>query len=118
MSERIVRAQIVLIAIVTEFEPLDHVTLRSKEVFKGRPGTVLTIPTGVSDCDLFLPPINPRVGDEYLLYVGHLDGRLFVSRCQNSGLVAERVAEVRELRRWIRSNAQQGAPADRPSGLR
>ena len=79
LSERIAGAQIILVAKVTGFVPLHQVTFSSKEVFKGRPGTVLTVPTGVSDCDLFLPPIKPRTGDEYL------------------------------LRRWLRSNAQSSA---------
>jgi hypothetical protein len=112
LTERVARAQIVFVAAVTDFEPLHHVTLRSKEVFKGRPGPVLTIATGVSDCDFFLPPVNPRVGEEFLLYVGQLDGRPYASICQNSGLIAERAAELAELRRRSRSNAQPINPQD------
>ena len=112
LTERVARAQVVFVAVVTDFEPLHHVTLRSKEVFKGRPGPLLTIPTGVSDCDYFLPPISPREGEEFLLYVGQLDGRPYVSVCQNSGLVAERAAELAELRRRNRSNAQPINPQD------
>jgi hypothetical protein len=106
LTERVARAQIVFVATVADFEPLHHVTLRSKEVFKGRPDSVVTIPVGVSDCDFFLPPVNPRIGEEYLLYVGQRDGRPYVSICQNSGLIAERAAELAELRMRSRSNAQ------------
>jgi hypothetical protein len=109
LSERIAGAQIILVAKVTGFVPLHQVTFSSKEVFKGRPGTVLTVPTGVSDCDLFLPPIKPRTGDEYLLYVGQSGNRLYASRCQNSGLVADRAVELAKLRKWIRSNPQSDA---------
>lgn len=112
LTERVARAQIVFVAAVTDFEPFHHVTLQSKEVFKGRPGPVLTISTGESDCDFFLPPVNPRVGDEFLLYVSELDGRRYVSICQNSGLVAERAEELAELRRRSRSSPQPIIPPD------
>lgn len=111
LSERIESSQIVFVAVVTEFKPLDHVTLRSKEVFKGRPDASMTIPAGMSDCDYFLPPISPRIGEAFLLFVGQLDRRLFVSRCQNSGPVLERMADLAELRRLSQLKAQSKNPA-------
>lgn len=99
LSERVALADIVLIAVVTAAEPLRQVTLKPKEVFKGRPEKFLKIRTGESDCDFFLPPLQPRVGDEYLLYAGRSNSRLFVSRCQNSGLAAERKSDIEELRK-------------------
>lgn len=103
LSERVALAEIVLIAVVADAEPLRQVTLKPKEFFKGRAGKFLKIRTGESDCDFFLPPVQPRVGDAYLLYVGRSKDRFFASRCQNSGLVAERKAELAELRKWRRS---------------
>ena len=103
LSERVNLAEVVLIAVVVDARPLQQVTLKSMEIFKGRPGKLLTIRTGESDCDFFLPPVRPRAGDEYLLYVGRSENRFFVSRCQNSGLVAERRAELQELRKWRRA---------------
>ena len=112
LTERIESSQFVFVAVVTEFEPLDHVTLRSKEVFKGRPGATIRIPTGISDCDYFLPPISPRIGEAFLLFVGQLDRRTFVSRCPNSGPVLQRMADLAELRRRSRSNTQSKNPAN------
>ena len=103
LSERVALADIVLIAVVTDAEPLRQVTLKPKEVFKGRAGKLLKIRTGESDCDYFLPPIQPRAGEVYLLYVGRSNNRLYVSRCQNSGLASERKADIEELRKWRRS---------------
>ena len=103
LSERVTLAEIVLVAVVVDAQPLRQVTLKSKEIFKGHAGELLTIHTGESDCDFFLPPLQPRAGDEYLLYVGRSDNRLFISRCQNSGLAAERKAELQELRKLRRA---------------
>ena len=112
LTERIERSQIVLVAVVTDFKPLDHVTLWSKEVFKGYPGATIRIPTGVSDCDYFLPPISPRIGESFLLFVGQSGRRLYASRCQNSGSVAERMADVVELRKRNKSIHTSKDPAN------
>ena len=108
LPERIAGAHIVLVAVVTDFSPLQQVIFKPKEVFKGQADATLTIPTGESDCDFFLPPVKPRIGDVYLLYVGQLDGRLFVSRCQNSGRIADRAAELADLRRRRWTTNQRG----------
>lgn len=110
LTERIESSQFVFVAVVTEFKPLDHVTLRVKEIFKGRPGASIKIPTAVSDCDYFLPPIAPRPGEAFLLFVGQVDQQLYVSRCQNSGLASERRDDLTELRRRNRLDAKPDNP--------
>jgi hypothetical protein len=92
-------ASVILLATVTEFVPFQHVTVKPIEVFKGRAEKSITIPTAQSDCDYFLPPVSPGVGDEYLLFLVESNGRLVASRCETNGLAAVKAAELRELRR-------------------
>jgi hypothetical protein len=103
VSARIDHADLVLVATVSSFEALDHVTVQPLEVFKGSSAKALTIQTGRSDCDFFLPPVNPTVGEEYLLYLQQSEGRWIASRCLASGLVEEKAAELQELRARFKS---------------
>jgi hypothetical protein len=98
LPKRVASADLVLVAKVSSFKPLDSVTVTPVEVFKGSASKVMTIRTGRSDCDYFLPPVSPKVGEEYLLYLGRSQGELTANRCLASGPVAEKAAELRELR--------------------
>jgi hypothetical protein len=98
LSRRIAAADLVLVATVSSFKSLDHVTVLPTEIFKGRGSKALTIQTGLSDCDFFLPPVSPRVGEEYLLYLRQSEGRLTASRCLASGRTGEKAMELRALR--------------------
>jgi hypothetical protein len=93
------RASVIVLATVTEFVPLKQVTVKPSEVFKGQAEKSITIPTGQSDCDYFLPPVSPGVGDEYLLFLVESNGRLVASRCFTTGPAAAKAAELRELRK-------------------
>jgi hypothetical protein len=92
-------ASVILVAAVTEFVSLKQVTVKPTEVFKGQAEKSITIPTGQSDCDYFLPPVSPGVGDEYLLFLVESNGRLVASRCFTTGPAAAKAAELRELRK-------------------
>jgi len=118
LSRRIAEADLVLVARVSSFKALDHVTVLPTEVFKGSPAKVLTIQTGLSDCDFFLPPVRPNVGEEYLLFLRHSEGRLTASRCLASGLAAEKGTDIRALRNRFTPNAQPSAAGDAPSAAR
>lgn len=59
----------------------------------------LTIRTGISDCDFFLPPVSPKVGDEYLLFLLQAKGQFTASRCLASGRKGEKGMELRALRK-------------------
>lgn len=98
LSRRIAEADLVLVATVSSFKTLHHVTVVPTEVFKGSASKVLTIQTGLSDCDFFLPPVRPNVGEEYLLFIRQSEGRLIANRCLASGLAAERGTDLRALR--------------------
>jgi hypothetical protein len=99
LSRRIAEADLVLVARVSAFEALDHVTVLPTEVFKGSASKALTIQTGQSDCDFFLPPVSPRVGEEYLLYLRRSKGRLTASRCLAPGRAEDKATELRALRK-------------------
>jgi len=106
LSRRIAEADLVLVARVSSFKALDHVTVLPTEVFKGSASTALTIQTGLSDCDFFLPPVLPKVGEAYLLFIRQSDGRLTANRCLASGLAAEKGTEIRALRNRFTPNAR------------
>ena len=69
LSRRVAEADLILVATVSSFKALEHVTVSPGEVFKGSASKALTIRTGLSDCDYFLPPVSPKVGEEYLLFL-------------------------------------------------
>jgi len=119
LSDRVDHADLVLVATVSSFKALDHVAVQPVEVFKGSPSKTLTIQTGQSDCDFFLPPVNPTVGEAYLLYLRQSEGRLTASRCLASGPAVEKATELRALRVRLKPNAQPGDVPDRlPAGSR
>ncbi len=102
-------ADVVLVAKVVAFKPLDRVTVFPGEVFKGSASKAITIRIGESDCDYFLPPIHPKVGDAFLLFLRQSAGRLTASRCLLSGPVADKAAELRALRQQIPPRPGSGA---------
>ena len=99
LSQRIAEAHLVVAARVSSFKALDHVTVVPVEVFKGRPSKALTIRTGLSDCDYFLPPIEPKIGEEYLLYLRRSEDVFTASRCLAPGRTEEKATELRALRK-------------------
>src|SRR6266571_640571 len=118
LSRRIAEADLVLVATVSSFKALHHVTVLPTEIFKGSASKALTIRTGLSDCDFFLPPVSPKVGEEYLLYLRQSEGRLTASRCLASCLTGEKATELRALRNRFTPNAQPGAAGDAPPAAR
>lgn len=108
LSRRVASADLVLVAKVSSFRALDYVTVSPVEVFKGSASGTLTIQTGRSDCDFFLPPVSPIVGEKYVLYLRQSEGQLTANRCLAPGPAAQKAMEVRELRQHFKPNAQTG----------
>lgn len=106
-------SDIVLAAMVLAFKPLDSVTMLPLEVFKGSAPKTFAVRIGLSDCDYFLPPIHPKAGDGFLLFVRKSEGRMTASRCLTSGPVADKAVELRSLRKQFPLRAQPGAALDR-----
>ncbi len=113
LAVSIADADIVLVGKVLTFKALDHVTMSPREVFKGSATKPFTIQIGQSDCDYFLPPINPQAGDEFLLFIRGSKGQLTASRCLTSGPIADKATELRSLRNQFLPRARPGASVDR-----
>ena len=109
LSRRFAIADFVLVAKVSSFKALDYVTVLPVEVFKGSKSGPLTIQIGRSDCDFFLPPVKPKLGEEYLLYISEFEGQLTANRCLAPGPAAKKAMEVRELRQHFKSHTQPDA---------
>ena len=102
LGRRVAYADLVLVAKVSSFKPLEHVKVSPLEVFKGSASKTLTIRSGHSDCDFFLPPVNPKIGEEYLLFLRKSEGALTASRCLEPALAAEKASDLGELRKDLR----------------
>jgi hypothetical protein len=88
----------VFIAEVIEYKPLLSVELRVVESFKGAHRGKRTISIGPSDCDYFLPPLNPQPGDRFLVFMSKAAGKNTVSRCLGSRPAASADADLKVLR--------------------
>jgi hypothetical protein len=104
---RIVGADVILVGRVSEAVPLKMVTVQPLEVLKGRVAGPVTIPTGETDCDFFVPPVEPKVGDEFLLYLrkvknSKVKDHFTASRCLASGPMPEKEEELKAVRKRLR----------------
>jgi hypothetical protein len=107
LSTRIVGADVILVGRVSDVEPLKMVTVQPMEVVKGRVSGPLAIAAG-EDCDFFLPPVEPKVGDEFLLYLRKvkdpkLKDQFTASRCLASGPMPDKADELKAVRKRVRS---------------
>ena len=98
LPRRVAEADLVLVATVSSYRQLEYVTVAPTEIFKGAAAKALTIITGISDCDYFLPPVIPKVGDEYLLFLRQVKGEFTASRCLASGRKEAKAGDLRALR--------------------
>jgi hypothetical protein len=113
LSTRIVGADVILVGRVSDIEPLKMVTVQPVEVVKGRVSGPLAIAAGDTDCDFFVPPVEPKVGDEFLLYLRkakapalknpQLKNEYTASRCLASGPMPEKADELKAVRKRVRS---------------
>ena len=113
LSTRIVGADVIVVGRVSDIEPLKLVTVQPVEVVKGRVSGPLAIPAGETDCDFFVPPVEPKVGDEFLLYLRkvkdaksnnpQLKNLYTASRCLASGPMPEKAEELKAVRKRVRS---------------
>lgn len=74
LARRADLADFILVGKVASHVPLERVTVTVVEGLEGPVSGTVTIATGRSDCDFFLPRVTPRVGDDYLLYLTRSEG--------------------------------------------
>ena len=108
LSIRIVGADVILVGRVSEIEPLQHVTVQPVEILKGRVSrseAVSISPIG-TDCDFFLPPVDAKVGEEFLLYLRKakgVKGQFIASTCMQSGPMPEKADELAAVRKRLKA---------------
>ena len=108
LSVRIVGADLILVGRVSEVEALQRVTVQPVEILKGRVSRsdALSISPIGSDCDFFLPPVEAKVGDEFLLYLRKakgVKGQFFASTCLQSGPMPEKAEELIAVRKRLKA---------------
>jgi hypothetical protein len=101
LAQRVGWSSEVFIAEVFEYKPLLSVELRVVESFKGGRRGKRTISIGPSDCDYFLPPLNPQPGDRFLVFMSMAAGKNIVSRCLGSRPAASAAADLQMLRNHL-----------------
>jgi hypothetical protein len=108
LSIRIVGADVILVGRVSEVEALQRVTVQPVEILKGpvsRSAALSISPIG-SDCDFFLPPVEAKVGEEFLLYLRKakgLKGQFIASTCMQSGPMPEKADELAAVRKRLKA---------------
>jgi hypothetical protein len=108
LSIRIVGADLIMVGRVSEVEPLQRVMVQPVEILKGRISrseTVSISPIG-TDCDFFLPPVEAKVGEEFLLYLRKakgMKGQFIASTCLQSGPMPEKADELAVVRKRLKA---------------
>jgi hypothetical protein len=97
-QQQLAMADAVFVGRVVGSQPLAWVDLQVRETFKGKLDPQVRVPSAVSDCDYFLPPVTATTGRDFLIYATVVDGKLTVSRCLGSGTVEERRSDLERLR--------------------
>ena len=108
LSIRIVGADLIMVGRVSEVEELQRVTVQPVEILKGRVSRsdALSISPIGSDCDFFLPPVEAKVGEEFLLYLRKakgLKGQFIASTCMQSGPMPEKADELAAVRKRLKA---------------
>ena len=98
LSERLRLSAYVFRGEVVVHTPLQSVELRVLERFKGETPRQLSVVTGRSDCDYFLPPTLARPGDQFLIFMNETSLGNTVSRCLGSAPVESASIELKLLR--------------------
>ena len=108
LSIRIVGADLIMVGRVSEVEELQRVTVQPVEILKGRVArseSVSISPIG-TDCDFFVPPVEAKVGEEFLLYLRKakgMKGQFIASTCLQSGPMPEKADELAAVRKRLKA---------------
>jgi len=101
---RVRLSDVVFVGETLTFIRFAEARFRVVESFKGEPGGEIRVTISGSDCDYFLPPHEPRIGDRVLIFGTRTRERdaITATRCLGSGPVSDRGAEIRQLREMAR----------------
>lgn len=106
LEQRLRESASVFLGSVVAHQSLVSIELRVHEVFKGSPGTSVRIPIGDSDCDYFLPPIQAKPGDRFVIFMTQQATRQSISRCLGSAPESQATNELAVLRRTVYSKSE------------
>lgn len=84
LAKRVELSSGVFVGEVVAYTPLQSVQLKLVERFKGKEPQIVSIVTGQSDCDYFLPPVALHSGDRFLVFLTKGSLGNTVSRCLGS----------------------------------
>lgn len=98
LDSRFRQSDAVFVGTVMRHAPLEFVELNVVSRFKGSVPDRVSIITGRGDCDYFLPPVYPKLGDRYLLFVSVREGLFTASRCLGSAPEAKAEQDLARLR--------------------
>jgi hypothetical protein len=101
-EERLTSSDLVFLASVENHLPLQSITLKVIERFKGRSKDQILVHPGKSDCDYFVPPVSANKGDRFLVFATLRKKEAIVGRCLGSGTEAESVRDLTQLRKVYR----------------
>jgi hypothetical protein len=100
LPSRVRLSDVVLVGETLTFIRFAEARFRVVESFKGEPSAEVRVTISGSDCDYFVPPAEPRIGQRFVIFGTRTGARdtITASRCLGSGLVFDRAAELRQLR--------------------
>jgi hypothetical protein len=100
LPSRVRLSDVVLVGETLTFIRFAEARFRVVESFKGEPSAEVRVTISGSDCDYFVPPAEPRIGQRFVIFGTRTGARdtITTSRCLGSGLVSDRAAELRQLR--------------------
>ncbi|HWN54862.1 MAG TPA: hypothetical protein VNP91_07095 [Methylomirabilota bacterium] len=100
LPSRVRLSDVVLVGETLTFIRFAEARFRVVESFKGEPSAEVRVTISGSDCDYFVPPAEPRIGQRFVIFGTRTGARdtITASRCLGSGLVSDRAAELRQLR--------------------
>jgi hypothetical protein len=104
LPSRLRMSDVVLVGETLTFIRFAEARFRVVESFKGEASGEIRVTISGSDCDYFVPPYEPRIGERFVIFGMRTRGRdtITVSRCLGSGFASDRAAEVRQLREIAR----------------
>ena len=100
LPSRVRLSHVVIVGETVAFIRFAEARFRVVESFKGEPNSEVRVTISGSDCDYFVPPTEPRIGQRFDIFGTRTGPRdtITASRCLGSGPVLERAAELRQLR--------------------
>lgn len=108
VARRLQLSDLVFVGETVAFAPLSKARFRVIEFFKGAPSAEVRVTISASDCEYFLPPVEPRIGQRFVVFgtATASPGVVTASRCLGSGLLSEKSIDLQQLRDLARSTAR------------